>query len=395
MPRRAGFTLIELMIVIAIIAVIAAVAIPNLLEARKAGNEAATIGALRTVGSAQALFHDGDLDGDLAFDYASLPQLGALNLIDEPLANRVKHGYHFKSEFTGCFFTPTGGYACGNYVLDAVPATAQTGGRNFRLTCGSNPLVDCEIRVSLSGFASALSPLVPSSEGDPAGPIPPVPGAVSCGIAPAQIFPTTPKRQAAAAAQLRDYFESLIVSLIESHGAFAADLAHTLFALAPGAPVAPGEAVLASLDSDNDGALALDELVGPFGHFSAANAIAGVELAYGSCDAACLAAGETSASCDTFCSGSVASPGEVESLFDASMSLLPLMLQPGIACEDAPVLLPLADFSGDPLTFVYYAAGLGPLVPLLAPPLVALLVLALFVSGLRRARRFRPPSARP
>jgi len=47
--RNKGFTLIELMIVIAIIAIIAAIAIPNLIQARKHGNEASAIGALKTI----------------------------------------------------------------------------------------------------------------------------------------------------------------------------------------------------------------------------------------------------------------------------------------------------------------------------------------------------------
>jgi prepilin-type N-terminal cleavage/methylation domain-containing protein len=63
-----GFTLIELMIVIAIIAIIAAIAIPNLLAARLSSNETAAIATLRNIISAQAQFQqsakaDGDNDG--------------------------------------------------------------------------------------------------------------------------------------------------------------------------------------------------------------------------------------------------------------------------------------------------------------------------------------------
>jgi type IV pilus assembly protein PilA len=69
-PRAAGFTLIELMVVVAIVGLVASFAIPNLIESRMAANEAAAIETLRSFFTAQQIYRDRDLDQNGIHDYA-------------------------------------------------------------------------------------------------------------------------------------------------------------------------------------------------------------------------------------------------------------------------------------------------------------------------------------
>ena len=69
---------------------------PGLIENRKAGNEAAAIGALKTVNIAQTLFREADKDGNDILDYApDLETLSRHQLIDPVLGSGTKQGYIF------------------------------------------------------------------------------------------------------------------------------------------------------------------------------------------------------------------------------------------------------------------------------------------------------------
>ncbi len=85
MRRSSGFTLIELMIVIAIISVIASVAMPNLLASKKAANESSAIATMRSLVSAQTQFRalatvDSDLDG--AGEYGTFGEMAGTTLLN-------------------------------------------------------------------------------------------------------------------------------------------------------------------------------------------------------------------------------------------------------------------------------------------------------------------------
>jgi prepilin-type N-terminal cleavage/methylation domain-containing protein len=103
--RNGGFTLLELLIVIAIIAIIAVIAIPNIIEARKASNEAAAVANLRQVHVAQEMYRDQDKNHDGRLDFA--PDLATLRstnaLLDATLGSGEKQGYRFRVTFADEF----------------------------------------------------------------------------------------------------------------------------------------------------------------------------------------------------------------------------------------------------------------------------------------------------
>ena len=126
-----GFSLIELLIVVAIILIIAAIAIPNLLRSRIAANQASAVGALRTLNTSEVTYST-TFGAGYSVDMPSLgpgnpapttPTSTAAGLIDSILATGAKSGYSFT-------YSPGASDSTGrinSYSITAVPISSNTG----------------------------------------------------------------------------------------------------------------------------------------------------------------------------------------------------------------------------------------------------------------------------
>jgi type II secretory pathway pseudopilin PulG len=154
-PKLAGFSLVEVLVVVMVLMIIAAIAIPNLVHGKMRANEASAVASVKTINTAEYMYNNAYPDVGYSSSLANLGSHGstceqpsstnACLIMDEALTSGIKSGYIF--EIVGDGNKPTV-----TYTVNAAPESAVSG--------------RCSISSSQSGEVKIAGPGVPTNGGD-------------------------------------------------------------------------------------------------------------------------------------------------------------------------------------------------------------------------------------
>jgi prepilin-type N-terminal cleavage/methylation domain-containing protein len=119
MAKQKGFSLIELLIVVAIILIIAAIAVPNLIKSKMAANESSAVGSIRSIVTSELTYANTTY---VSSGFQNLTNLGAAGMIDSVLAGGTKSGFSFTA-------TPASNGT--QFIATAAPITPGSSGTNY------------------------------------------------------------------------------------------------------------------------------------------------------------------------------------------------------------------------------------------------------------------------